>query len=181
MGSQTKHLTEEQITWAIIDENELPQMAKDHLVRCQMCSRKVESLTSSLGKIGKLAAESVPVPPPRPVFERKKSKQRSIVFSWGHLGLSAALAGLLVVVVFGGFQINQYRLHKRIAAVTREMEMDMSLMAEVDDLIENPLPQIYEEISGEDISGVGADFMDFLIPDVAPERNEQPSHKMGLV
>ena len=181
MGNHTKHLTEEEITWAIVDKDELPQRAKEHLMQCQICSKKVEDFASSLGKIGKLATQSVHVPPPRGVFQRNKSEQRSIILPWRHLGLSAALVGMLLVIVFGGFQIMQFREHKRIAAMWQEIERDMVLMAEVGRLIENPLPQVYEEISNEDVSCLGAQFMDFVIPDAGSQQSKQPSDIKGLV
>ncbi len=49
---------------------------------------------------------------------------------------------------------------------TNEFVQDEQLMAEVNSLVENSLPKIYLDLSGESIPGVSKEFIDFVIPDV---------------
>jgi hypothetical protein len=42
---------------------------------------------------------------------------------------------------------------------------DEQLMAEVSSLVENSLPKIYLDLSGESIPGVSEEFINFVIPD----------------
>ncbi len=162
----TRHLSEEQITWAIIDQDELPESAKEHLAGCALCLGKVKAMERSLEKIGDLANKFVPPAYPRPIASREaaKASAQGTMFGFRRLGLSFALAAIVVVIVGGGLFLRGYRHDRQMGAIREEVLGDVALIAEVNKLIENPLPPVYNEISPENCTTVDQGFMDFIIP-----------------
>jgi hypothetical protein len=48
-------------------------------------------------------------------------------------------------------------------------------MAEVNDLVENPLPEVYRAIAGEGYAEVDEDLMNFMIPGTGEESDDSSS------
>ncbi len=165
--TQNGHLSDEQITWAVVDQEELPELAKEHLSHCDLCSSKVSALKESLSSMGYLATKSVSPPPPRLITDKKTTHLPllDMIFGLRHRGLAVALAGILLVIVCGGLFVQQYTHEKQMAFLREEVLSDITLMAEVDQLIENPLPHLYKELSGEESLATDKDFIDFIVPD----------------
>ncbi|RLB14959.1 MAG: hypothetical protein DRG63_07650 [Deltaproteobacteria bacterium] len=166
MEGGNQHLTEDQITWALVDENDLPEPVKKHLERCPFCQERKHKLETSLNNVGELAARFSPVPRRRFMSERERHGLGWAISPWYRGVLTAALAGFLLVLIFGGGRLWHPHSTSEITAVMEEMREDSKFMAEVDALVENPLPQIYMEILGEGVVELDMDFMDFLVPDV---------------
>ncbi len=170
MNQDTEHLSDEQITWAIIDQGELSGSARKHLARCDRCSGKVEAIKRSLARIGDQASRLVPPPRPRPIIDRKETNLSllDVIFGLRKLGFSMALAGILLVIIGGGLLVQEHSHNRRLAAVREGVLSDAALMAEVDQLIENPLPPLYNDLVGEESLATDRDFIDFVVPDGSP-------------
>ena len=55
-----KHLEENQLLMALVDERDLPQESRMHLEHCQHCTGQQEILQEALEIMGNKAAENVP-------------------------------------------------------------------------------------------------------------------------
>lgn len=168
MKEMKRHLTEDDIIWVIIDQEEVSEGIREHLAHCELCSNNLRNLQGNLARVGGIATDSVQVPPPRPIFEKERRRRSLWQLKWGALGLSAALAGVLAVIAFVAPAIHRHSHQMEVAALLEEMRRDTKLMVKVDRLIENPLPSIYEDVSGEEAVVLDGDFMDFVVPKPIP-------------
>ncbi|MBW2093956.1 MAG: hypothetical protein JRI80_03630 [Deltaproteobacteria bacterium] len=163
-----KHLTEDQIIRSVIDETELPRHLKEHLDRCSECREEKVRLERDLAALGDAASRLAPRPK-RPVV-LPETREKSLGWLAGHHSWALASAVCAVLVVFFlGWNFFIRLPQSRLAGVEAEIQKDGQFMAEINELVENPLPQVYRAISGEGYAEVDEDLMDFVIPEAGEE------------
>ena len=161
------HLTEKEIIQAVIDETDLTESMREHLYKCHICRNEKEGLGNQLSLLGNTAKSLSPVPRKSFKLPRKDVLKIPRVWRWQWQSLLAAgMAAAMIFVVL---------LWKTPAIIywkeggeerTVEFAQDDKLMADISSLVENPLPEIYLDLSGESISDVSEEFINFVIPDV---------------
>ncbi len=183
MNKQTeRHLTESQIIVATISEEDLDDAARGHLQSCVHCSRAFERLGRDLSLFGATARELAPTAPRFRVVARERERaRRKPVWSWG-FGAAAVMALAVVIMLFTGpLDGNK----PDVAMLNAPAAQDEILLAEVDHLIEYPLPASMRHIAVEDDSDdeeydMDSDFMRFMAPSVESARPVSETNSGGL-
>ena len=165
-----KHLTEDQVIRSVVDEVQLPRHVRDHLKMCPECREKKMCLERDLTALGDAASRFAPSPRRPVVLPEEKEK------SWGwfvgrHSWALASAVCAVLAAFFLGWNLFSRIPEKRLAGVEEGIEQDGQFMVEINDLVENPLPQVYRAIAGEGYAEVDDDLMDFVIPS---ETGEEP-------
>ena len=161
------HLTEKEIIQAVIDETDLTESTREHLYKCHICRNEKEGLGNQLSRLGNTAERLSPLPRKSFKLPRKDVFKIPRVWRWQWQNLLAA--GMAAAMIFAvilwktPFPIpHKDREEERVS----EFVQDEQLMADISSLVENPLPEIYLDLSGESISDVSEEFINFVIPDV---------------
>ena len=161
-----QHLDEQQLIQAVVDENDLPRSVQTHLVTCHQCRSGKESFEQELARLGQKAELYAPQPQKRivlPVHEARST--RWTFLNWRHaIGAAATVAAVLFV--FWGTTTLRNLTEFGTAGAPSELIEAKQLMTEVNLLVENALPPLYLEISGEYKSDYDKEFYQFLIPQI---------------
>ncbi|MES0350366.1 MAG: hypothetical protein ABUK19_06570, partial [Desulfobacteria bacterium] len=56
------HLDEDQLLWAVVEENELPLPLQEHLSACPQCRANKERFEGDLARLGQMAERFAPSP-----------------------------------------------------------------------------------------------------------------------
>lgn len=160
------HLTPEELSRSIIEESSLGKQSRDHLLVCPTCTRERQNLIEQLGKLGGIARRYAPEPVRRVVLPSEDPVGRWARPFRLQLTFGAAVAFALVLLtvslsVYRGYFTDTPRTQISIA---QEMAEDEALMAQVNVLVEDPLPEAYTEISPELEEDLGDDALDFVVP-----------------
>ena len=172
------HLSEEEVIRAVVDETDLPDPMKRHLSVCPVCGRNKERLSSRLSQLGDIARAVTPVPLKR-VTLPEKERAKSFSF-WGMSRSRVLIAGLSVAMIIAVFlwTVPLRTVPQGDSSVwSDDMWEDYTLMMEIIELKDVPLPQIYFDISGESFPTISEEFMDFLVPPTETKDFEQYESK----
>jgi hypothetical protein len=156
------HLLDEQITWAVVDAEELSGEHRRHLVECRLCQGKVDQFMAELQVFGEKTKLSVPPLTKTmrmPHAEPSAAKYRS---NWIPFIAGAAMAGLVLFFYFLGMDA----MSPQLATVQGPDDPfdDEYLMQEISEMVEYPLPAELYEITG-DAADFEDDFFQFVVPD----------------
>ncbi len=145
---KTKHLDDNQIIAALIDENGLNGLLRRHLSECPTCRGQKEQLQAGLAQFGKISRDSIPLTYRRP--ELIDNRARGISRNWKFAPALAFIAAAVLLAFFlTPIAVDKDKIFTR-KVVYQEMLRDQKFMAEVKTLEENPLPGFYVDISGPD-------------------------------
>jgi hypothetical protein len=155
------HLDEDQINRAVVDETDLPEQNRRHLVECQVCRKRVEQVRTELFMFGEHARSSVPPMTKTVSLPSDKSVAAEHSSGWLPSFAVAVMTGLILFVYFLGVENRTLQLTdiKNLEEQPVEMTIeDEYLMDEIFEIVEYPLPDVMYEIIGDD----GEDFDEFL-------------------
>ncbi len=165
MNKQDIHLNEDQITRAIVDENDLTTSERNHLLKCSLCQKEKQGFEQVLNRMGDMSKELVPSPRRRfiPVVQGSRSS-----FRW-QLSLAAGFVIVLLMIgiwwtsLFTRFQENGFM------QITQKMESDQQFIAEITFIEDYALPDRYLDIIGnsndDDYDDYYDDeFLEFVLP-----------------
>jgi len=161
------HLTEKEIIQAVIDETDLTESTREHLSMCHICRNEKEGLGNQLIRLGKTAESLSPLPRKSFKLPWKDILKTPRVWKWQWRSLLAAgmAAAMIFAVLLWKTPFPTAQKDKEEER-TIEFVQDEQLMADISSLVENPLPEIYYDLSGESISDVSEEFINFVIIDV---------------
>lgn len=160
------HLTEKEIIQALIDETDLTESAREHLSMCHICFNEKEGLGNQLSRLGGTAERLSPLPRKSFKLPRKDVLKIPRVWRWQWQSLLAAgMATAMIFAVLLWKKPSPISLKSIGEERSIEFVQDEQLMADISSLVENPLPEIYLDLSGESISDVSEEFINFVIPD----------------
>jgi hypothetical protein len=175
------HLNSDQLLQAVVSESDLPRHLRAHLRQCSACRQEVDRLSARFSAIGKMAREISP-----DALGRVRLPERRRRFFLGRrvglrpaLGMAVALVLLMMIVLYRPLGHRSTPIPSATApAVSAEQtlnpEAEARLFAEIQDLIHNPLPEDYRQLSGEEsLFGIDADPTDFIVPEVEAETDEE--------
>ncbi|UCD78121.1 MAG: hypothetical protein JSW26_22340 [Desulfobacterales bacterium] len=164
-----KHLDEDQLIQAVVDASDLPASAQTHLTGCDQCRAGKESFEQELVHLGQMAQRFAPKPQRQIVLPPPKTERTLLrFFDWRSMAVAVATVAAVVIVVWGTNFVRGIYEH-RAANRTAEMIEAERLMTEVNTLVDNALPTIYLEISGEKNDDYDEEFYQFLIPSTKEE------------
>ena len=164
MKSDNKiHLNEELITRAVIDEQDLGDSDRQHLMTCRTCSEKVRQVKEELQELGENALLAVEPSRKTVILPREKPAAAGNKSSWLPTFGVAAMAGLILFFYFLGMESMSPRLSPYQSADA--LVEDEYLMKEISEMVENPLPETLYEITGDN-EVFDDDFFQFMVPDI---------------
>ena len=173
------HLLEEQVIWAVIDEEDLADDDRQHLLECSVCLRKVEQFRDELQALEQKARQAVP-PITRPVrLPDKKPVRNSQNIGWLPFFGTAAMAGLLIFFYFMGLE-SRVSLEQTTLQSQQYLLEDEALMRQIAEMVEDPLPDDMYEISGEDEFGFDENFLQFVVPDIQDDFQSELFFQGGI-
>jgi len=162
-----KHLTEDELLRAVVEEAGLPASLQEHLKACRLCHGEKARLEQGLTELGHMAQRFTPSPSRRvELVPARESTPRSGSWFWNwrsSLVAATAAAAMVVVIVYGSMSMKTTR-EARLATLTQELWEDDLLMTEIRELSENALPLFCSDISGESYTGLDEEFVDFVVP-----------------
>ena len=172
------HLEEDQLLKAVVDETDLSQSQRDHLLICRQCREGREKIEEDLTRLGQMTERFSPSPKRKVTLPAEKP-QRSFWWSWQtKTALGAAVAAIFIGVV-GIPNLFENTQGTRENTYTQEMLEAEEFMTEVSMLSENALPQEYLDITGETDEEPDEGFMEFMSPMIEDESLSSDSGKKG--
>ena len=163
------HLNDDELIWAVVDEAELPSALREHLFSCPKCRARKSLFEQNLVRLGQ-KAESLAPSPERKVSLNFEEPLRHAWWSWSWRNVLAltVTAAICIAVIWGSHRFFT-KPDSRVASLTQEMLADERLMNEISLLVENALPQLYDDVSKEDNSLFDDEFMQFVVPSIEHE------------
>ena len=163
------HLDEDQILHAVVDEAELSPTIREHLITCTQCRANKERFEQDLERLGDLAKHFTPLPKKRLSLPAQNTRISS-GWSWKwQASLGTAMAAALVIFVVWSTGLLRTASQDNLDMLAGEVFQPDPVMTEIRMLIENSLPSVYQEISGEYDSGLDEEFMQFVVPSMESE------------
>lgn len=150
-----EHLTSDELIIAAVDRRDLEHTRQTHLSACPTCRQKHDHLLDRLERIGRMARGLSPEPA-RPFRLPEKAAPSRYKFSapvW-----IAGFAAAVLLALF--FWRPQWRVDSNPPPVTAAvLAKDRQMMESVDALVDNALPEPYQQLASADDYG-DADDMD---------------------
>lgn len=173
------HLQRSQVQRAIIDENDLGEMARQHLRQCPVCRTAVAQLREELQQFEERTGLAVP-PLSRPVrLPADRAAGTAHANNWLPFFGAAAMAGFVVFFYFMGLQTGPTVGPGPLPGQDGMLE-DESLMREITKLVEYPLSEDLYEISGKSSNGFDDDFLHFVVPDTEEDFQSELTIQGGI-
>jgi hypothetical protein len=176
MSTDHNHLDSDQLLQAVVGTGDLPKPLRLHLKNCPHCSQEVDRMAARFGDIGRMARELSPDALGR---VRLPDTQRRF-FLGRRVGLRPALGmvvALVLLMMIALYRPLGNRPMKMPVIETAELnpEAEAQLFAEIQALLHNPLPDDYQQLSGDDGIEDQGDPTDFIVPEVEAETGEDLS------
>jgi len=162
MATPEHHLTQTQLFVALIDADDLSLAQRSHLDRCPRCRQALATAQTPFDRIGELAERHTPGPVKRFRLQAPISGSSKRFFrAAGMIGGMAAL--MLLVIVWGG------RIPRDTDLISGDQHAEAIMaaavfMADVDRLIDDPLPTPYRGLIDVLSTDGGDDWMDLIVP-----------------
>lgn len=171
------HLNEDQILRAVVDEADLPRPVREHLSTCPLCQKNKERLEQDLKRLGQMAERFSPLPGKR-VSLPEPTPRGGMDWSWNRrvaFGV-AAMTALLIIFVWWSPLLRTTHETGTGTLIQEFWESDR-LMTDVSMLVENALPPVFLDITGEPDSEFDEEFMQFVVP---PIESSSPFYESGM-
>ena len=157
MKNQNKHLNEDKIIRAIVDENDLTITEQNHLSKCSMCQKEKQEFEQVLSRMGDMSHELVPSPQRRFIVRSQKSRS---VFRWQPALVTGCIMVLLVVWIWQSSLFKKFQENGSVQIV-QIMESDQQRLAAVTLVEDYALPDVYQDIIGISDEEDYADYDDY--------------------
>jgi hypothetical protein len=166
---QAVHLNKDQRLWALVDKARLTDASQAHLKECPLCRSKKQRLKNELSALGAFAAQSVPKPQKQVRLPPTISPSRKRHGWYWQTAMGTAVAALLVIGVIWWPGMGLRVSDTSPPMATWSQTDDETFMAQIRDLTENELPQVYLDISEGLDAGADEEFIDFIVPSLDPD------------
>lgn len=178
-AQEGQHLQRSQIQQAVIDENDLGTMARQHLRQCPVCRAAVAGFRQELQEFGDRTVQAVP-PLSRPVrLPTDRVVRTAHAGGWLPFFGAAAMAGFVAFFYFMGLQTGPAVGPGPFPGQEGLLE-DESLMREISEMVEYPLSEDLYEISEKSGNGFDDDFLHFVVPDTEEDYQSELTIQGGI-
>ena len=158
MKDKSMHLNEDQILLSLVDENDLSEDMKSHLLACIVCQEKKTALMSELQHLGEMAKDFAPLPQQKPVLLFREPRHLSL-----HLRiLVAGFAVVLIIACLWSLVLFTDSSKPMTARLSTELEAHLYLMDDI--LKESALPEYYLDIAVASYNYFDDEFLEFVVP-----------------
>lgn len=164
---KTPHLNEDQVILAVLDEADLPESLKEHLLTCPECRDKKSAMENDLKQLGQMAKRLSPAPQEQIILPNRSRRVNSRPYGKWQMALGTAAAFILIGMI--GIHTFNRNLQRNGALISSEIMSEEELMTEISQLSENALPREYMNMLGESDEESEDTFMDRLLPDMDDE------------
>jgi hypothetical protein len=165
MKDKTPHLSEDQILLSLVDENDLSDHMKNHLLSCSVCQDKKGILEFDLERMGRMAKDFTPLPRKKPVLSLRKSRG----FGFRLPVYAAGLAMVLIIAFLWGQAYFTAPSKQMSAQLWTEAEVGLNL---IDDILEESAPpEYYLDIAVASYSYLDDEFLEFIVPVEEPDNS----------
>jgi hypothetical protein len=160
------HLSHEQISQALVDESDLTEGLRKHLANCDSCLAEKEVFEGQLKRMGEMAREFAPSFSKKVSLPVKEKNHAHLFWKWNWGGLLATgLTAAMILAVFLWWATPYKKFHDDIEVpLTPYFLINEQLVVEIECSEEDPLSIVYFDISGETMTTVTDEFLDFVIP-----------------
>ena len=167
-----QHMSSDEIAKAVVDREALTADRRAHLRNCRICSEALADFEDQLSGIGRAARKTAPAPS-RPF----RLPQTRTVRHWQRkpiLAMGIAALVLLAVVVWTPTRMSPPAI-KPVASF--DAAEDQRLMEDIDDIVDNALPEIYQELAIFDMPDLTDDDMgdddpsDWIVPSLQEDED----------
>lgn len=179
-SDRSSHLEDDQLLLAVVDEADLPQPLREHLSTCLQCREIKEQIGNDLIRLGQMAKRLSPSPRKGVSFPVEKPLSSSW-WSWEwKVVLGVAAAAVFVMLVMNGPAFFKTIPERSDIMRAQEMLEAEEFLQQISMLLENSLPQVYLDITGESDIEFDEEFMDFIVPTVENESLSYDSWGKGV-
>lgn len=165
-----EHLTADELLVAAVDSRDLGHLRQTHLAMCPICRQRHDRLLGRLERIGRMARDLAPQParPYRLPENATPLRQKFSKPVW----IAGFAAAVLLALVFWR---PQWRADSTLPQMTTAaLEKDRQLMESVDALVDDALPEPYQQLASADDyvdvddtdAGDGDSFTNWIVPPV---------------
>lgn len=158
------HLNSDQIMIAMVDISDLDDAGKRHLSACTTCRRRLNDVVKGYSTLGKKARRFVPDTQKAPVMKGHTPIIHPLK-RWGFkpaIGWCAAAAIVLMVSIYPVFHKDETILST--SKPVPDIGIDIALMNDIESLVEDVLPVVYQQIVPVQGTDSGEDFINFIVP-----------------
>lgn len=174
------HLNDDQLLWSVVDEAELPLPLREHLSACPVCQANKNRIAKDLARLSQMAERFAPSPT-KPVSLPVEEPRRTVRWSWGwRTGVGVAVAAMLALMLIWRTPMFRTPSGDNGDMLAREMQEAEQFMTDIALLVENALPPVYLDISGESSPGWDEEFIQFMVPSTEDEPLTYNSGKRGV-
>ena len=154
------HLSEEQLICAVVQEDDLGQAVKNHLLACSKCKTEKKRFEHDLNSLGRLAKDFTPKPVKRPAPALKDKK----VHRPFRPIMAAGFALMLLLVALWWTGTQEPVENMMYSQILQEMEEDIDLMEKIERLESLALSGMVMETNGESYEQLNEEFLNFVVP-----------------
>ena len=158
MKERGNHLTEEQILISLVDDNDLAEDARSHLLACPLCKDKKTAIMSELERLGEMAKKFAPSPRKKITLPLRPSRRIGLRLP----AFAAGLAMVLLIVILWGPSFLTDSSKQRRAQFPFESNSGLHLVEDI--LGESALSNSYSDIAVSSYSYFDEEFLEFVVP-----------------
>jgi hypothetical protein len=162
-NTEERHLNENQVLMAVVDQDFLPAAMVGHLSGCSHCLSRKKDAEEKFYQLGQRARELAPAPRKRPHLPAAPLKNPL----WRYLPASAFSFLLLSAIAWWG--IFSHPPAQQSLSPARSLSMagaweDEGIMTDISTLSENALPEEYTRLTTADSADLDEDFFEYVVP-----------------
>ena len=160
------HLTYDELLVAMTDASDLGPAQQAHLKACLRCQRQSEEMAQRFGRLGKIARQMAPTPS-QPF---RVPTRRAAIWRWQFRpGVALGVLGLLIFVFTIWWPKPSDYPDQSVPMASYNVEEEARLMAEVDALVKDALPVVYQRVAVVSEPILSKDLIDWIVPSIDEE------------
>ncbi len=165
-----RHLSQDELLMVLAETGPCTPAAQDHLQSCPACRQELDRLQQRLNRLAETARRFTPeaVRPFRLPHAESPRRRRA----WLTPALAAGITAVLVMSVSVWWMTPPDRQSGAPRMLTaQQLDADQALMADVDQLVENAMPEPYRELASIADLQVewDEDLIDWIVPPIEDE------------